>query len=453
VTNLLTGAFFPDISPDGRWIYFSGYHADGFHIERIPFDPATWRDPAPLRALALPGKGGEVESDRMREEHGDLTPSRSYSVLATLRPYYWLPYWSGSTFTGTFHGVQTGGEDLVGRHGYTLAAAYAPRQKLLEGRLDYRYAGLGNPVLSLSAERQWDAFPVTTSNVPWAFMVEREDALRVTATLVSRQIRSAKSLSVGAEGVARHRSLREADGYAVRNPNDRLAGVVVQGAFANYRAQPFSISPEDGLSLSLTGRRRWDLRPGTAADGSPVRQGYDELSGQLAAYKALPLPGFAHHVLAARGSARWRQGAGASLFGIGGASGTALDLGLEAVGGNYRFLPLRGVPDDARFGTRAWSASLEYRFPIALVGRGYRLLPLFLDRLSGTFFLDAAHAWCSNGEQERFATRCGTADVPLAAAGAELGIDAGLRLRGGIALPVQGAPAHPTFYFRLGHSF
>jgi hypothetical protein len=460
VTNLLTGAFFPDISPDGRWIYFSGYHADGFHIERIPFDPSAWREPAPLRALALAGKGTELERGWDGEEGGDLTPSRPYSALATLRPYYWTPYWSGGGLKGTSYGAQTGGEDLVGRHGYDLMVAYQSRDRLLSGRLGYRYAGLGNPVLSLSAGRQWDAFRLSSSMPAEARMLEREDVLRLSASLLSRHIRSAAALTLGAEGVARARSLRGAPGYTLRNPEDRLAGVVVQGAFANYQAPPLSISLEDGLSLSITGRRRWDLRPGRAGDGTPLSQEYDELAGQLAAYKSLPLPGFAHHVLAARGSARWRQGPGASLFGVGGASGSALDLGVDQIGGGYRFLPLRGFPEDVRFGTRAWSATLEYRFPLALIERGYRLWPFFLDRLSGALFLDAAHAWCTAGEQAHQLTRCGTAGAaPLAAAGAELGLDtafffdAPFRLRGGVALPLQGAPTRPTLYFTLGHSF
>src|SRR5690606_32918865 len=47
VTNVLTGAFQPDVSPDGRWIAFAAYHHDGFRIERMPFDTAAWRTPAP----------------------------------------------------------------------------------------------------------------------------------------------------------------------------------------------------------------------------------------------------------------------------------------------------------------------------------------------------------------------------------------------------------------------
>jgi Tol biopolymer transport system component len=52
VTNLVTGAYCPEVSPDGRWIYFSLYHADGWHVARIPYAPESWRA-APPRAARL----------------------------------------------------------------------------------------------------------------------------------------------------------------------------------------------------------------------------------------------------------------------------------------------------------------------------------------------------------------------------------------------------------------
>ena len=44
LTNVRTGAAFPSVDPAGEWLYFSGYHVDGWEIERVPFAP----DLAPL---------------------------------------------------------------------------------------------------------------------------------------------------------------------------------------------------------------------------------------------------------------------------------------------------------------------------------------------------------------------------------------------------------------------
>ncbi|MBI4408540.1 MAG: PD40 domain-containing protein, partial [Gemmatimonadetes bacterium] len=92
VTNVLTGAFYPDVSPDARWIYYSGYHADGFHIERIPFDPAAWRPPPPLDARFRPSAPEPLATRAaVSATRGAGSPPRRYSPWATLLPRYWLP--------------------------------------------------------------------------------------------------------------------------------------------------------------------------------------------------------------------------------------------------------------------------------------------------------------------------------------------------------------------------
>jgi len=102
---------------------------------------------------------------------------------------------------------------------------------------------------------------------------------------------------------------------------------------------------------------------------------------------------------------------------------------------------VRGFPGSFVLGRSAASASLEYRAPLALVGRGIGLLPGTLDRVSGAVFVDGGAAWSS--------TRCTTFGDPgtgscvhlLASAGAELVTDLGVawdfpvRLRFGAAVP------------------
>jgi Tol biopolymer transport system component len=490
VTNLLTGAFYPDISPDGRWLYFSAYHADGFHIERIPFDPGTWREPAPVReALRLgssragsgtAGDGGTGSAEmksagvgsaavrsagvrsagmgRTTGEGGATGPARPYSPLRSLLPRYWLPYGSSSTILGPSFGAATSGVDLVGRHAYSVQAAYNMDERFLEGELSYRYAGLGLPVLEFTAARSWEGALLGFQGAPGARLLQREDELRLSATLRRQRYRSVAELTLGAEGSSRERTLRGADEYLLPGPRDRLVGAVARAGYANYRAQPFSISPEDGVSLTLLGRRRWDLDP--FRDGERILdRGYDEVSGQLKLYKALDLPGYAQHVLAARLSGRLRHGPGASAFGIGGATGATIDLGIGTIGSGATLLPVRGFDPDERAGTRAWSGSLEYRFPVAMIGRGAGLFPLFLDRLSGALFLDAGGAYCGTAQRERLVGCVGEDSAVIAAAGAELGLDAALffsgttRLRGGVAVPLRGKEGRPQLYLQLGVPF
>lgn len=460
VTSVLTGAFYPDVSPDGRWIYFTGYHADGYHIERIPFDTAAWRSPAP-RVLAFASEDDAAILPRPGADAGEGQggEARGYSALPTLLPRAWLPLAYDDGVPGYFLGASTYGADLVGRHAYSASVAIAVNrdEPRLAGGLSYAWAGLGNPVLGLAASREWDhAGFVQRPDGTLGDVVSREDVVSLSATVLRRRWRTAASFTLGAEYVDERFSIEDARGLRLIDDHDRLFGAFARASFGNARLYPFSISREDGVSLALSARRRWDTDPSVIADRS-----YNEATAWGAAYKAIPAFGFANHVLALRASAVWRDGPGASLVDIGGASGAALDVGAGTVGGAGIFLPVRGFPEEVRLGTRAWTASVEYRLPIALIHRGARLLPFYLDRLSAALFVDAGRAWCTPAEERRSAacSLAGQDETPLLSAGGEVGLDLSLffgapfRVRGGLAAPVTGPADDPVFYLRIGPSF
>ncbi|HEX9107429.1 MAG TPA: hypothetical protein VF832_09375, partial [Longimicrobiales bacterium] len=225
-------------------------------------------------------------------------------------------------------------------------------------------------------------------------------------------------------------------------PNDRLTGVFDGVSFANYQQHPYSISRENGVVLSLAGRRRWADTHSASFDPS-----YSEGSAFGAAYRGLALPGFAHHVLAARFSALERRGPGAEPEDVGGASGQQTSLGIFSAGTPGVFLPVRGYPEGIRTGTRAWTASLEYRFPLALVGRGWGTSAWYLDQLAGDVFTDAGDAHCPGADARGVAPNgflCSPAGSrPVVGSGAELVVDGRaivpttIRLRAGIGFPVS----------------
>ncbi|HEX7117446.1 MAG TPA: hypothetical protein VF212_01580 [Longimicrobiales bacterium] len=494
VTNLLTGAFDPEVSPDGRWIYFSGYHADGFHVERIPFDPARWRAPAPLRpelrvaeraapvgGAAVPDAataGDTVASRRGAAPHAPVDAARAkaangadagatggvaarrYSPLPTLLPRAWLP--EAFDEGGLFLGAAVAGRDLVGRHAYALSAAYQHRHRLVDAELAYTYAGLGNPILGLEVWREWeDLLNAQLVDAPDAALMRREDGVALSATLIRRRARSSAFIAAGGEHVIDSRRLLDAPGYTLGYPGTSLAGAFLQAGYANYQVHPFSISREDGVSIVASARRRWDLEP-VAVDGRVLDGSYDEAEVDASAYLSVPGPGFAHHVLAVRLRGRRRAGPGANAFGIGGASGDEIQLLGRRVAGESRDLSVRGFRDGARIGTHAWTASLEYRVPLALIGRGYRLWPFFLDRVSAAAFVDAGDAWCPAAVAETPLSACnGPGQAAIVGAGAELAVDLelgyglGMRVRAGIGHPLRGAgpDPEPVAYIQFGPSF
>jgi hypothetical protein len=144
----------------------------------------------------------------------------------------------------------------------------------------------------------------------------------------------------------------------------------------------------------------------------------------------------------------------ADEFSVGGVSATSVGLLPGVTLGQRRTFGVRGFPAGALAGSRAATATAEYRAPLAYITRGHPFLPVFLDRASVAAFGEAGSAW--DGAS-------GASPVWLASAGAELNVDlalfydVGYRLRVGVAAPVRsreygGAPP-ATVYVRLGAAF
>ena len=167
----------------------------------------------------------------------------------------------------------------------------------------------------------------------------------------------------------------------------------------------------------------------------------------------------------ARVAGAWASENSTTDFGVGGTSGTSFEIVPGySVGDFPRTFGVRGFPADSRDGIRAIGTTAEYRAPLLIPSRGWRLLPLFFDKLSLSVFGDAATAWCPPSDVPLPAC-FGSITKPdwIASAGAELNLDAALpydvpyRFRLGVAAPVRKAGVSGvdpvTVYFTLGYSF
>jgi hypothetical protein len=238
----------------------------------------------------------------------------------------------------------------------------------------------------------------------------------------------------------------------IRVPLD--LGTALGVGYSTVREFALSLGPQEGVQLAGRAQARRYLEP---PEWAPDRREFWRLTSRARAFRGLDWFGFAPPTLAARidaGIESQTAGAGFSLGGTG-----SQELGLP-VSSNLLdrsiAYPVRGIPVGARRGNRVISASVEYRFPIALVERGFRLAPLGIDRLTGDLFLDAGTAWCA-GRCEIVIPGDPTSPDPLLSLGAEAVLDLraayflGLPIRLGIALPLQ--EYSPSAYVRLGRSF
>ena len=474
VTRVVTGVAFPALDEARGWLYVTEYTADGWELARVSWFPDGPRSPAPLdarfRASAAPPRP-ELPPET---EAALAAPVRPYSSLPSLRPRYWAPLVAGGVdrrgraVVEDYLGFSTGGEDVVGRHAWGLRAAMSLGGQLA-GSAGYAWRGLGVPVLSLDVQQDWDADgPFTVQpegGEPRVLYVrERERRMRLGLTLDRVRFRSLARLAASGGMVWESRDLLDADlgpeeTYSLARPTARLAEGQLALTLSTARGHALSLGREEGASLFLLGRIR---RERTVADSLRGVRGQDrsrnDLLGQLTLYQSFPGPGFADAVVALRLAGGRSRGPGADAFSwdLGGARGQVEGLtGFSLFGGTSLFFPLRGYEEGVRSGWNAWAASAELRVPLVMVNRGLGLVPLHLDRLQATAFLDAGNAWGPAGGGPGYDS---VRRDPLASTGVELTTTLTLlyRLpvvfRTGLAFPLVESSS-PGLYLRLGLSF
>ncbi len=462
ITSVLTGAFDPDVSPDGRWIALTLYRADGYHLARIPFDPARWSEAPPLRPeVRQAGAGPEVAQ---RAAGGT---ARRYSPLQSLVPTAWTPIITRDHKTlGIALGAAVAGRDVVGRHSYAAALEVHPRELRTNFDAGYLFAGLGNPVIGASAGQDWDYAGTVAGtgpngeSVPTA-LLERERRGSLVATFNRPRTRSRAWLSLGAGASKREYSFRDSAGTALELPTE--AGGAATLGYSTARRYAYSVSPENGFSVagSLEGRRY--LEP---LDDDDLTPGYLRTTARAQGYLPFRAWGFSRHVLGLRVAGGADRGSLTPGYSLGGESGgvPAFPLSTFVSLGNDLELPVRGYAEGVQFGDRAAAGTAEWRFPLALVERGRGVLPVYLDRVWGTLFVDAGRTWCSEECLGRFDSPDTRADNTLASVGAELGINVSISylapvpVRVGVGVPLRpvaegGSRPDPRAYFTFGLSF
>jgi hypothetical protein len=468
LSDAVTGIFDPESSPGSRWIAANLYRVDGYHLGVAPIPSLSIPD------TVLRGNRESCASCRVADaaQYDAGPPSdaiaRGYSPWRSLLPTYWEPIVESSTGEGTLLGAATSGTDVIGIHSYAVQATYGTKFKEGEGFLAYRYSGLGQPYVDASAEQIWDHFDIvnTDDRVVGGFS-QRSRIYSAGMTFVRPRVRTSASFSLGGEIETRNYStdpdtLLKHLGAVFREPAS-YPSVVATAAWTNTRRPALAISREDGIAVSLSARERW--RTGATEEGASNKPSH-AIVGTTAAFKALDLPGFAHHVIALRGAAGYTDGRTISTFSAGGLSGTSIEvLAGYGVGDTRRTFGVRGFPPSAERGIRAFAGSVEYRAPIAAPSRHIRFIPLLFDRISASAFADAGRAYCPTSavDKETVCTESASQNPWLSSVGAELNLDAALyyvvpaRLRFGVAVPTSGRDAtrakSASFYLTFGSSF
>jgi hypothetical protein len=449
ISDAPTGLFEPQLSADGRSLAAVLFRSDGYRVGTAPFDASQAES---TRHVAAPS-----EIAVLLPAVRDSGRIASYSPWSSLLPRYWLPLFESGLGEGYRLGGMTSGRDVVGRHAYAGTLLVPTDSRGVVGSLSYRYAGLGQPLLDATVIQDWEL----RARLAGGDIRRRTQHAVVSATVSRPRYRTFSSFTVGAGVQRRHFAVdppefRDGLSPAVQNAltDSTYPRAFVSASWANTYRTAYSISPEEGITLEGSVDQRW----GRGVSGTASRT----YVGAAAGYKSLDLPGFARHVVALRVAGGLSDRNSATTLEVGGTSGGTLAiLPGYAIGTGRQLFPVRGFAAGSLEGSRAVSASIEYRAPLVIPARGLGLLPFFLDRTALSFFYDAGAAWCpvSQGalcypaqRDRRWISSVG-GEMNLTAA--VLSWDVPYRFRIGLAHPVTLAVEASSLssYFAVGLAF
>jgi hypothetical protein len=381
VTNVRTGAYMPELSPDGRTLVYVGYTSRGFDLYSMPFDERAFLDAPPAPDVRPPPKP---------EPPPTRWPVKPYNPLETLllslrQPYsFTLGFATGSLGFAT--AATTHGEDIVGLHGVDLGVTALSDIGQFTGFVAYSYRPL--PFL-MSVEFFRDLRLAAPLEVGDRSIGVRDESLGVTTgvdyVLPGEHDYQDFGFSYTA---AAHRpsyaigSINDPFSDTLSRPQDSFLGSVrVAYRYSNAFQPVYGVSSERGVTLTLA----TDFG-GTATGSDSSLAG---VTGRLTGY--LPMPWLHHHALALSLSGGVGTGAYTTFR-----EGGFADLSpFDAIRSGLRqtAFVLRGFPPNAFSGRQYNLANVEYRFPIVWVEHGLSTFFAFVHGISGTLFADYGGAY------------------------------------------------------------
>jgi hypothetical protein len=380
VTNVISGAYNPDVAPDGESVVFTGFSSRGFDLHVMPFDPASFRDPGPARPRPDADPRAEPATPRMRE--------RRYSPWGTLAPRSWM-LGLGSDSFGQALTLTAFGEDAASTHRIGTALTVGLERGDVGYDLSYEYRRF-RPTISLRHAR-WTApresFRVDTASVPFVeetLLFEADVSVQLQRGIGAHRIWAGYELQYSRATTDLTDQAFDPGGRPPRFPASLglFSGVRFGWSFSNSRSSVRAISPESGRSISTSVTL---FHPALGSDSFQVTFRY-----RWSEY--ILMPWRHHHVLALSLGGGISAGDGGDSFYLGGYPEQDLITSLinqAPLGGTY----LRGYAPGVIGGSQYHLLNAEYRFPLWAPERGISTLPVFLSHLWLAVFCDVGGAF------------------------------------------------------------
>ncbi len=378
VTNVLTGAYSPELSPDGKTLAYVGYGKDGFDLWAMAVDEREWTDaPAYVDMHASPPK---VEPRRWEPK-----PYRPWRTLLPRR--YGLEITPGNFGQAII--VNAAGSDISGIHSVAASMTVEVEKPQLQGALSYTYGAL--PVdLGMTAYRTITPRGGYALGQYKPTVVQESLGFGSTLSYVQPRANDVRTYSVAhvlaRTGIDFPMPIDRIDPYETPIFPQRGLNSTLHFAysFSNAERYLWSAGPERGYNFSLA----FDFTdPALGSDFAGFTT-----NGDFTTYFLMPW--LKHHSLALHAGGGTSGGTfpGRGAFFIGG----FVDLPVVDTVRNLLIqggITLRGYTPAAVAGRSYVLGNAEYRFPIVNIDRGSSTLPVFLNRITGAAYFDYGSAF------------------------------------------------------------
>ncbi|APR99292.1 PD40 domain-containing protein [Pajaroellobacter abortibovis] len=383
VTNVLTGAFQPSVSPDGKSLVYVGYTSEGYDLFILPLDEQQWTNPSPYSlSPPLPPPPSEPPATPFTKE--------DYQPLRTLAPRQYFAQTAPGNF-GQSVTLSIAANDIASIHTIRSQFRIEWNKPELQGNFSYIYARLPFDV-GIRAFRR-----IAPAGWKKAAQNSEPNAIRetigfnsfITIPMPGAYDHSSFNLSyntlrIGYEPTSITAS--KGDPYAMRfHATSQLVSQMHVGwSYSNTQRFLWSVTPEKGLTAKI----------GVDANHNYLTSAYDGVRGEANVASYFPMPWLPHHTLTLSAGGGLTIGKlPDQLFFVGGATDPSFLEGLlnetESNGG----IILRGYPVGILSGKHYILFNAEYHFPIINIDRGLATLPFFLNRIHGNTFIDYGSAF------------------------------------------------------------
>jgi Tol biopolymer transport system component len=372
VTNVTTGLSFPNFGPQGE-LYATHYHSSGWSVAQVGGATLKTAYPAAQLTLAPPPA---PQADTLSDNHAAATryAVTDYSIFPSIWPRQWflLPiFFPGGVYTLG----EVSGFDATDRHSYILGAGYNSGIPKLDWLASYSNRSLG-PTLTAETSDRVTSFKIVNE------AVTTYDRSTDFSALISFPFQFTYSTLVPTLGVSASRDFSYLKGF---NPDDGdlvsktryVPATDISLLYTNAENSRLGISPEEGRSAVLGSRIYFD-------SGQSVLKGVFKENEYIRVVD--------HAVLNPSFKALWTSSFDPN-YGPANAvtEGRTPELITTPLSSVFGSVPVRGYPGALLYSRSVAVGSLDFKFPLLRIFRGWGTNPIFLDNLYALTFAEAAY--------------------------------------------------------------